>query len=368
MLSPNPLKTRVLIAFAGIAALGAAVLLGSCSTSSPYFDAARKDQPAHHTRDGFRNNYVDFKPPNFWQWQWERWHEGLPKPSRETTPVVQPESDFLRANATEPTLTWIGHATVLLQVASYNIITDPHLSERASPFRFAGPKRQSPAGLSYDQLPHIDLVLISHNHYDHLDEKTVKRLNAQSGKPPLFVVPLGLESWFHSIGIDNVVELDWWDRVGLGSLDIHLVPVQHWSARGLTDRNKTLWGGFYVKHRTMSFMFTGDTGYSKDFTDIRERLGSPDILAVPIGAYEPRWFMGTQHIDPTEAVKIHQDLGAKYSVGIHWGAFELTDESLDEPPRALAAARAKAGVPDDRFFVMKVGETRRLAPLLSAPK
>ena len=221
------MKMRVLITSATVLAIGAAVLLGSCSTSSPYYDAARKDLPAHHTREGFRNNYVDFRPPSFWQWQWERWHEGLPKAPREATPVAQPEADFLRANATEPTLTWLGHATVLLQVASYNILTDPHLGERASPFSFAGPKRLSPPGLSYDQLPHIDVVLISHNHYDHLDVGTVKRLASQPGKPPLFVVPLGLEKWFQSIGVGNVVEIDWWDRVGVGSLDIHLVPVQH---------------------------------------------------------------------------------------------------------------------------------------------
>lgn len=362
------MKMRVLIASAAILAIGAAVLLGSCSTSSPYYDADRKDLPTHHTRDGFRNNYVDFRPPNFWQWQWERWNDGLPKPPREATPVVQPEADFLRANATEPTLTWLGHATVLLQVASYNILTDPHLSERASPFSFAGPKRLSPPGLNHEQLPHIDVVLISHNHYDHLDVGTVKRLAAQSGKPPLFVVPLGLEKWFQSIGVGNVVEIDWWDRVGVGSLDIHLVPVQHWSSRTLTDRNRTLWGGFFVRHRTLSFMYAGDTGYSKDFANIRERLGSPDILAVPIGAYEPRWFMTTQHVDPAQAVQIHKDVGAKYSVGVHWGTFEMADESLDEPPRALAAARAKAGVADDRFFVMKVGETRRLGPMLATAK
>ncbi len=347
-----------------IATMAAAVLLGSCVSVNPYYDQTKP----HRTQQGFRNNYAEWPKPDFWKWQWERRIAGLPKPPVEMTPRAVPEVDFLKANATEPTLTWIGHASVLLQVGSYNVLTDPHLTERASPVSFYGPRRQSPPGLDFEQLPHIDLVLISHNHYDHMDLGTLKRLAAQDGKPPLFVVPLGLEQWFLKQGITNVVELDWWDRLGVGSLDVHLVPVQHWSQRTLFDRNQTLWGGFYIRHRTLSVVYTGDTGYSRDFSDIRERLGAPDIVVTPIGSYEPRWFMGPQHVDPTEAIKIHRDLGARYSLGVHWGTFELADESLDEPPRALAAARAKTGIRDDRFFVLKLGETRRLAAMLAGPR
>jgi L-ascorbate metabolism protein UlaG (beta-lactamase superfamily) len=362
------LRKLTLAASAGVIALATAGLLASCAGlgSFAYYSAGEAADPAktHHTPEGFRNNYDNWGKLDFWKWQWERTRDGLPKPPLQETPRVQPEVAFLQANATEPTLTWLGHASVLLQVGSYNILTDPNLSERASPVSFYGPKRHAAPGLDFEQLPHIDLVLISHNHYDHLDVASIKRLAAQRGGPPMFVVPLGLEKWMRENGVGNVVELDWWDRIGKGSLDIFLVPVQHWSQRTLWDRNKTLWGGFYVRHRTLSFVFTGDTGYSQDFSDIKKRLGAPDFAAIPIGAYEPRWFMGKQHVDPAEAVKIHQDLGARHSLGVHWGVFELTDESLDEPPRALAAAREKAGLNPEQFFVLKLGETRRLSPML----
>ncbi len=360
------MRKLILFSALAVAALTAG-LLASCSstTVNPYYDPNDSTKP-HHTREGFRNNYSQIAPPGYWKWQWERWRDGRPQPPKEATPRVDSEADFLKANATEPTLTWLGHASVLLQVGSYNILTDPQQSERASPVGFYGPRRHAAPGLSFEQLPHIDLVLISHNHYDHLDLATVKRLARQDGSPPLFVVPLGLEKWMRDQGVGNVVELDWWDRIGKGGLDIFLTPVQHWSQRTLWDRNKSLWGGFYIRHRTLSFFFAGDSGYSQDFADIRKRLGAPDIAALPIGSYEPRWFMQMQHIDPTQAVQVHKDLGAKYSVGVHWGVFELADDSLDEPPQALSVARVSAGVPAENFFVLKLGETRRLSRMLAA--
>jgi L-ascorbate metabolism protein UlaG (beta-lactamase superfamily) len=321
---------------------------------------------AHHTAEGFHNNYPTGPRGSFWKWQRERWEKGLPKipEGGYHFPVAQPDVPWLQSNRSEPTITWIGHATFLLQLNGVNILTDAHLTERASPLSFAGPKRVVPPALSFEQLPHIDAVVISHNHYDHLDRGTVRRLAAQTGGSPRFFVPLGLKAWFEAEGIVDVSELDWWDEAEYKGLKLVLTPVQHWSARGLWDRDKTLWGGWVVEQPGFRFFFTGDTGYSADFKDIGEHFGGFDLTAIPIGAYEPRWFMSIMHVNPEEAVRIHQDLRARYSVAMHWGTFILTDEPLDEPPVKLAQARTAAGVAPEAFFVMQHGETRRLAPMM----
>ena len=327
-----------------------------------------QDKP-HHTPAGFRNNYVsglNNEGGNFWKWQWQRFVAGVPKPpkNRYRFPAVKPDLARLQANRSETTATWIGHATVLIQLAGVNILTDPHLTERASPVSFAGPKRFVPPALTFDELPHIDMVVISHNHYDHLDLTTVQRLAQQRGGSPRYFVPLGNKAWFAEQGISDVVEMDWWDRQSFRGLEVTFTPVQHWSARGLTDRFQTLWGGWHVRMAggaigtpPFSFFFAGDTGYSKDFADIAGRLGAVDFAMIPIGAYEPRWFMGPQHVDPAESVKIHHDLKARTSLGIHWGTFELTDEPLDEPPERLAVELVKANISPGRFRVLRHGET-----------
>lgn len=357
-----------------MAAVLCALLLSACQTTNPYYDASKP----HHRPGGFQNRHLEFQPKSLGdlvRWQWDSWSKGLPLPPTTATPVVAPDLDFLRRNAAagdamQPAITWIGHATMLAQFGGLNVLTDPVFSERASPLPFIGPRRAQPPGLALAQLPRIDLVLVSHNHYDHLDAASVDALNAQAGGPPLFVVPLGIKPWLVARGITRVVELDWWQSHRAGApgreVEVVLTPAQHWSGRGLHDRLATLWGGFAVFARDFHLFYSGDTGYSRDFAEIRERFAARqgeagfDIALIPVGAYEPRWFMREQHVNPEESVKIHQDVRARASVGVHWGTFVLTDEALDEPPRALAQARQAAGLSDDRFFVMAIGETRVL--------
>ena len=381
-------RTRV----AKCAALSiAAFLSSSCSVLNPYYDP----QKPHHKIDGFKNNYLtDPIGKQFLTWQTNRIIEGLPKPPENdyAFPIVQPDVAWLRNNRTQTSATWIGHATVLMQVNGVNVITDPVFSKRVSPVSFIGPARKVPLPMAITDLPLVDVVLISHNHYDHLDKDSVLQLNRQPGGPPLFLVPLGIKPWMADIGIVNVRELDWWQQTDVAGLAVHFVPVQHWSSRILTDRFDTLWGGWMVRAgvgssaapmtpaaaavtatttttstatptvtaaKPFSFFFAGDTGYSKDFADIQKRFKSVDLALLPVGAYAPRWFLRNQHIDPTEAVQIHQDLHARQSIGIHWGTFELTDEALDEPPKALARARQAAGIAAQDFTVLQLGETQK---------
>jgi N-acyl-phosphatidylethanolamine-hydrolysing phospholipase D len=208
----------------------------------------------------------------------------------------------------------------------------------------------------------VDVVVISHNHYDHLDVASVQALAAQAGGPPLFIVPLGLKAWFADLGIISVVELGWWQSHSVNGAEIVLTPAHHWSARGVFDRRQTLWGGFAVFAGDLRLLYTGDTGYADDFKDIRARFadrGAFDLALIPVGCYEPRDFMRDQHVNPTDAVRIFQDLGARRAVGVHWGTFaDLCDEPLDQAPKDLAAARAAAGLADEVFSVMRRGETR----------
>ncbi len=358
------------------ACLAAAGLLGSCATANPYYDAR---QP-HHRPEGFQNRHVEFAPRSLidlMRWRADAAREGLPPPAALPTPRVSPDVGFVRANARagaamEPAVTWVGHSTVLAQFGGLNLLTDPMFSDRASPVPWAGPRRAQPPGLALEELPRIDIVLVSHDHYDHLDEPSVRALEAQPGGAPLFVAPLGVGRWLREQGMTRVVELDWWQAQRVGEVEIVLTPAQHWSGRTLADRLLRLWGGFAVFAPDLHFYYSGDTGYSPDFAEIGRHFASRngatgfDIALIPIGAYEPRWFMAEQHVDPAEALRIHRDVGARRSLGVHWGTFELTDEALDAPPRALAAARRAQGVPEDDFFTLAIGETRKLPRRASA--
>ena len=355
--------------------------LSACTTSNPYYKAARP----HHTPDGFRNNYAaDVTNPfsQFVRWQIERYQQKLPRPATQPTPTQSPDMAAIQgyanrsdtaistATAKTPAITWIGHASMMVQAGGLTVLTDPVFSERASPVQFAGPKRAQPPGLALADLPLIDVVLISHNHYDHLDKASVRDIaerSAAAGKPTLFLVPLGLKPWFADAGISNVIELDWWDQHSVSGVEFYFTPTQHWSARGVGDRSRTLWGSFAVFAPELHWFFAGDTGYSKDFADIQAHFanrqlqaGGFDLALIPVGGYQPRWFMASQHIDPQEAVQIHRDLQAKRSVAIHWGVFELTDEALDQPPKDLAVASKKQQLKADEFTVMAIGETRFL--------
>ena len=356
-----------------IAAMALATLvLTGCNSMNPHFDPAKP----HHTAQGFQNNHnakVTRSLGDFARWQVERTRDGLPKPPQTPTATTAPDLAFIQANANaqgmRPAMTWVGHATMLVQASGLNVLTDPVFSDRASPVQFAGPKRAQPPGLALAQLPPIDVVLISHNHYDHLDKNTVVELSRQSQGATLFIVPLGVKNWFLDAGITHVKELDWWESVRVKGVEFHFTPVQHWSARGFGDRSQTLWGGWAVFGTDIHWYFSGDTGYSQDFVDTQRRFASRqtpdqgggfDIALLAVGAYEPRWFMKEQHINPAEAVQIHLDLKAKRSVGVHWGTFALTDEPLDQPPKDLAAALLAANISGDDFFLMAIGQTRQI--------
>jgi N-acyl-phosphatidylethanolamine-hydrolysing phospholipase D len=344
-----------------MAALAGALLLAGCASpyQNPYYDP----QKSHHTSEGFQNLDPDARiSEGFLSWQWQRRQDGLPKPPDPAHRDwrVGPDLALLHTPSGKPSVTWIGHATLLLRLGGLNILTDPHFSERASPVGFAGPKRFHPPGVALADLPEIHAVVISHNHYDHLDVDSVRQLHQRSGGKLQFFVPLGLRPWFAELGIDEVTELDWWQHVELDGVRFTLTPLQHWSARSLGDRNRTLWGGWAITAPDLNIFFAGDTGYSADFVEIGRRLGPFDLAALPIGAYEPRWFMRRQHVDPAQALQIHRDIRAQQSLGVHWGVFEMADESLDEPPRTLAAAREAAGMAESEFFVLRVGETRRI--------
>ncbi len=337
----------------------AAIAVAACASTNPFFDASKP----HHTPNGFRNSYPHPEKGSFWAWQWERWKNGRPRTPENgwRFETARSNAAFLRANGRHTTLTWIGHSTLLLQVDGLNVITDPQFSERASPVSFAGPYRVAPPVPALEALPRIDAVLISHDHYDHLDVDSVLRLARQPGGSPRFFVGLGLKRWFAELGIEDVVELDWWQQTEHKGLELHFVPVQHWSKRTLWDTNQRLWGGWVLRHPALSFFFAGDAGYSRDFADIGERFGRFDLAAFPIGSYAPRWFMKVMHVNPEEAVLAHRDVRARQSVAIHWGTFAwLSDEDLDEPPRNLAAAREQHGLSAETFFVMQHGETRTL--------
>lgn len=276
-------------------------------------------------------------------------------------PLLRPDPHLLAHPPREPRLTWIGHSTFLFQFAGLNVLTDPVFGERASPFSFAGPRRYTPAALDIAELPDIHLVLVSHNHYDHLDEGSVHQLVRRFGDKVRFCVPAGLAQWFRKRGVHNLLELGWWQAGELGKeTEAFCLPAQHFSGRGPFDANASLWCSWLLIHEGYRLYFAGDTGYGPIFRQIGDLFAPVDLALLPIGAYDPRWFMAGVHVAPEEAVHIHRDIGARQSVAMHWGTFVLTDEPMDEPPRRLRQALHDQGVAEHSFHVLEHGATLQL--------
>jgi L-ascorbate metabolism protein UlaG (beta-lactamase superfamily) len=272
--------------------------------------------------------------------------------------AVTPALPAARVDGGALVVTMVGHATVLVQTRGLNILTDPIWAERASPFEFAGPKRVTAPGVDFDRLPRIDLVVVSHGHWDHLDVPTLKRLWARDR--PLILVPLGHGRLLAENGIE-ARELDWGEEATVGTVTAVAEPVYHWTSRWFTDRNRALWAGWSLLTPDGTLYFAGDTGYG-DGAAFRavQRHGPVRLALLPVGAYEPRWFMAAQHMNPAEAVKAMRDLGAERAIGIHWGTFQLTDEAWGAPLAALAAARESAGLAPGDFEALRAGETRMM--------
>lgn len=328
------------------------LILGICrgKNLNPYFDSAK----SHHTPEGFTNPYLNNEDE-------KKSLIDLINMLKEDRPLVNSmkynEITLFNVdnmeNLPDKFAVWGGHSTLLLNLNGKLILTDPILSEYCSPVQFVGPKRYTKPALDKTILNLVDLVIISHNHYDHLDYNTVMLI----GNNASWIVPLGLRSWFKEQGIHTVNEYDWWDEDLVEGISITCLPSQHWSKRTLFKEFDTLWSSWSIEYEGFKFWFAGDTGYNlHQFKEIGNRVGPFDFAAIPIGGYEPRWFMKNFHIDPFEALKIHSDVKSKKSIGIHWGTFILTTEPVDDPPQKLRWHMEKQGLDSMKFITPSHGE------------
>jgi N-acyl-phosphatidylethanolamine-hydrolysing phospholipase D len=315
-------------------------------------------QPAQRIGNAFRNHDPEYRRASIWLRARSvilggTWLIGEHRVA--ALPLAPHDPARLRPDPSRATVTWIGHSTVLVQLDGVNFLTDPTWADRTGPFGgLVGVSRYTPPGLPFDALPKIDFVLVSHDHYDHLDEPTVRRLARTFD--PRFVVPLGLKEWFADRKITNVVELNWGESVTIGGLKVVCTPAQHGSGRTLADQGRRLWASWAVLG-SKRFYFGGDTGYYQHFKAIGDALGPFDLAALPIGSYTPRALAHPVHISPEEALQAWSDLRSDKFLGIHWGTFGLAREPYDEPPRRIAEEVARRGLDERRVWIRRPGET-----------
>ncbi|MEM8661114.1 MAG: MBL fold metallo-hydrolase [Pseudomonadota bacterium] len=326
----------------------------SC-TSAPGHDGA---PTSHFDGEKFQNTEpMDFSPTRMFRFGWGALTEASSWPK-----WIEYEQQAVPTEriSEEISITFINHASFLIQVDGLNILTDPVYSERASPFSFAGPKRVHAPGVAMEDLPPIDVILISHNHYDHLDESTLRQLLALQEEPPLLLAGLGNEALLGELGDSALYDLDWEEGIEHDGVEFIFTECRHRSGRGITDQMKTLWGSFVIKTSRGNIYFAGDTGYSRHLQEAGDRHGPFALSLLPIGAYEPRWLMKNVHLNPDDAVKAHLELKSDYSIGIHFGTFQLTYEAIDQPVADLQVALEKHDVEPRHFEIMTPGETRTI--------
>ena len=327
--------------------------------------------PNHHRPGGgFRNPWPAAEVHGFkdflkWTLVERRRSPRRPDPSPASFSRADPAYVTPRADPEQLTITWVGHTTFLIQIAGLNVLTDPIWSERASPVQFAGPHRWVPPAVEFDRLPPIDVVVLSHDHYDHLDSGTVSRIAARY-PAAVWNAPLGVAAFLKRHGARDINERDWWDQSSVGSLKLTCVPAQHFSGRTLGKRNRTLWSGWTMRSRNHSIYFAGDTALHPEFGTVAERCGPFELAILPIGAYEPRWFMGSVHMNPDDCMKAMSHLTARQNgrrltmAAAHWGTFKLTDEPMDEPPAKMRELWRAAGLDAQDLWIMRHGETRSI--------
>lgn len=308
----------------------------------------------HDPAGGFRNVWPPRAEGSVWKGLKWFLSQGFRKKENRLPDVRNIES--LRSPSTRPRFTWIGHATVLIQAGALDLLVDPMFGDRASPFAFAGPARAPALPLPIDGLPNVDVVILSHDHYDHLDKQSIERLIGRHD--PVFLAPLGVAAYVRDWGSERVLEMDWWQYVDLAGTRYHCVPAKHSSGRGLLDRDATLWSGWYLEHLPggLDVFCAGDTAYAEHFRLIGERIGRPDVAVLPIGAYLPAWLMQPVHVNPEEALDAFRDLEARHFIPVHWGTFDLAEEPLHAPADALRRLVRERGL-ERAVHLLDIGET-----------